>query len=221
MRARRFLSLARTIAAEAPGESDGNQFRWRERHTGSPASIADHLTQSHLPSEANTRFSRRSYGDCRFQCPSDRTGDCRRGLSHCCLPISRIRGDPMRPGCLPFLALLLAFGAVFFSGSSRAGATGDVSVAASPRPGISVSAHMPAESNSDYVCGARVTDLTTGSDIAAPAIVATRGQAARTVNSMPEGPLSVRSNYLIGSPCARDGGKGSGPVAAHALIRTR
>ena len=93
----------------------------------------------------------------------------------------------MKPGCLPFLSLVLALGAVFLSVASPARATADDKIAVSPRLGISVSVHKSAETHGAYECTVLVTDLATGSEIAAPTIIAKYGQAAEVVTSMPGG----------------------------------
>ena len=86
---------------------------------------------------------------------------------------------------------LLSFGlaavVVFLSGASPASATGDVKVAASPRLGIAVSVYKSSETPDAYECTVVVTDLATGTEIAAPSIVAKYGQSAEVVNSRPGG----------------------------------
>ena len=97
-----------------------------------------------------------------------------------------------------FLSLIFALGMAFLSGASPAWATDDVKVAASPRLGISVSVYKSAETTGAYECTVLVTDLATGSDIAAPTIIARYGQAAEVVNSMPGGE-TLRAQVTVDS----------------------
>ena len=97
-----------------------------------------------------------------------------------------------------FLSLGLVLGAVLLSGASPARATEDAKVAASPRLSISVTVHKSAETPGAYECSILVTDLATGSDIAAPTIIAKYGQSAEAVGSLPGGE-TLRAHVTVDS----------------------
>jgi hypothetical protein len=97
-----------------------------------------------------------------------------------------------------FLSLVLAVAAMLVAAASPALATGDSKVAASPRLGTSVAVHKRADTPGAYECTILVTDLATGSEIAAPTIIAKYGQAAEVVNSMSGGEI-LRAKVTVDS----------------------
>ena len=104
----------------------------------------------------------------------------------------------MKRTCFAFLSFAVALGLTLLSGSSPAWATSDSKVAASPRLGISVSVHKSAETPGAYECVVQVTDLGTGTDVAAPSIIAKYGQAAEVVGSLPGGE-TLRAQVTVDS----------------------
>ena len=104
----------------------------------------------------------------------------------------------MKRLCFAFLSIVLAAAVMSVAGTSPAAASGDTKVAATPRLGISVSVHKCAETPGAYECTVLVTDLATGSDIAAPTIIAKYGQAAEVVNSMAGGEI-LRAKVTVDS----------------------